>query len=216
MKFSNQVKLYPEYKSLIIHPQFNNNDALRWSIFYNHNDLAMQLIRQHGVDLNYFLGIACEYGHLEMVTYLINQGAIINSRCNYPLRIAAQHGYLELCKYLMSQGADFKAKDNWAVRYASAHGHLDVVEYLINLGADIHAKNEFALYYASLNGHLDVVKCLLECGAKIDVRDLYDRVSRNLMYIQTKKFGYSIAYEQKYTELFELINSKKNEVINYI
>lgn len=95
--------------------------------------------REYGVTP---LWLACKYGHLDLVKFLIKKGVCVNQRNNNgetPLYIA--------CYY----------------------GHLDVVKFLIHKGVDINQANEYGktpLLVASLNGHLDVVKYLSQKGAK--------------------------------------------------
>ncbi|MNY42078.1 Ankyrin repeat protein [compost metagenome] len=80
-------------------------------------------------------------------------------------------GHLEVVKFLLEQGADIHAESNKALRFAAIEGCLDVVKYLVEQGADIHAQNEGALQTAAQRGHIEVVKCLVEQGAPIDVAE---------------------------------------------
>ena len=43
---------------------------------------------------------------------------------------------LEVVKYLVENGADIKARDNYVVRWALYSGHLKVVKYLVKNGAE--------------------------------------------------------------------------------
>ena len=83
----------------------------------------------------------------------------------------AKYGHLEVVKYLVSQGADIHANNERALRRACEEGHLDVVKYLVEQGANIHADNEYALHWASRKGHLEVVKYLVSQGADVHARD---------------------------------------------
>ena len=56
--------------------------------------------------------LAAENGHLEMVKYLVSQGANVNAQNDYADRRAAHYGHLETVKYLVSQGANANAQDN--------------------------------------------------------------------------------------------------------
>ena len=80
-------------------------------------------------------------------------------------------GHLEIVKYLVDNGADVHANDDEALRWAASNGYLEVVEYLVDNGADIHANNDGALMWATLNGRLEVVKYLVENGADIHADD---------------------------------------------
>ena len=48
---------------------------------------------------------ACWNGHLEIVKYLVEQGANIHILDEAPLRDACFYGYFEIVKYLVEQGA---------------------------------------------------------------------------------------------------------------
>ena len=56
---------------------------------------------------------------------------------NYAIRWASENGHLEVVKYLVQNGADVAADDNYAIRWAAKKGHLEVVKYLVQNGAKI-------------------------------------------------------------------------------
>jgi len=103
---------------------------------------------------------ATEYEHLEVVKFLVENGANIHANNDLALCWAAENGYLEIVKYLVENGANIHANNDCALRWAAYKGHLEVVKYLIENGADIHADNDSALYCIAWNGHLEVVKYL--------------------------------------------------------
>jgi len=75
------------------------------------------------------LHLSAEKGHLNIVSYLVNQKADINSMA---------YGY----------GKKYEI-DGTPLHWAANNGHLCVVEYLVNQKADINAKNtsvEFSLF----------------------------------------------------------------------
>lgn len=43
----------------------------------------------------------------------------------------ADHGHLEIVNFLVENGADLSARDNYAVEWASGNGHLEIVKFLI-------------------------------------------------------------------------------------
>ena len=85
------------------------------------------------------------------------------------LSCASRNGHLEMVKYLVENGADFRADDDYVVRWASRFGHLKVVKYLVEKGANFRADDNYAIRWASRNGHLEVVKYLVEMGAPEDM-----------------------------------------------
>ena len=189
-----------------IHDYGNNpkNSDLTWKEFYklvtvtNPNDLlwkgveenilsyvAIGLIRGADIEntrsFNHHdynpLSKASENGHLEVVKYLVEQGADVCARYNYPLINASDNGHLDVVKYLVEQGADVRARDNYALRWAGYNGYLEVVKYLVEHGANVRADNDFALRIASENGHLEVVKFLVKQGVNVRVEDDYALIS---------------------------------------
>jgi len=61
--------------------------------------------------------------------YLGNE---INYNWNY-LCWAAERGHLEVVKYLIENGANIHAADDYALRWAAYNGHLEIVKYLQSL-----------------------------------------------------------------------------------
>ena len=112
---------------------------------------------------------ASKNGHLEIVKYLVEQGADIHTQIdvNDALIKAILNGHLEVVRYLIEHGADIHAQNDSALRWASHNGHLEVVKHLVEHGADVHAEDDHALRLASEHGHLDIVKYLTEHGADV-------------------------------------------------
>jgi len=70
-------------------------------------------------------------------TDITRDGVDIIADDNYAVRWASEYGHLDVVKYLVEHGADITADNNYAVRWASLNGHLEVVKYLVEHGADI-------------------------------------------------------------------------------
>ena len=85
-----------------------------------------------------------------------------------PLQIAARAGHLDILKFLIGEGADINSKDydeNSALHYAALNGHFECVEFLFKYEVRNNEKNykgETPLILASREGHLECVKILLE------------------------------------------------------
>ena len=83
---------------------------------------------------------------------------------NEALTFASQEGHIDIVKYLVENGADIHARDELALREASENGHVEVVKFLLENGADIHGRDylgsDAALREASNNGHVEVVNYL--------------------------------------------------------
>ena len=131
-------------------------------------------------DLKFYIGAdklndifidSAEYGHLEIVKYLVSQGADIHAWNNWALRGSASNGKLKVVKYLASQGANIHVNDDQVLQYSANNGHLEIVKYLVSQGASIHINNDQALRWGAYNGHLKVVKYLVSQGADIHAKD---------------------------------------------
>ena len=90
-------------------------------------------------------------GHLEVVQYLVEEGAFspcfVDDISWTALHLACRHGRLGVVEYLMDQGADRDRRDdreNTPLHIAAMYGHLEVVQCLMSYGADINAKNNDA------------------------------------------------------------------------
>lgn len=62
-----------------------------------------------------------------------------------PLFLAAGEGKLEVVRYLLNEGADVNARESWgstALVEAAYYGHIDVIKELLLRGADINAIGE--------------------------------------------------------------------------
>jgi len=75
-------------------------------------------------------------------------------------------GHLEIVKYLVKNGADVRAKNDEALKWFVKNKNLNVVKYLVENGADVRAKNNEALRCSELNGYLEIVKYLIEQGGR--------------------------------------------------
>jgi ankyrin repeat protein len=99
---------------------------------------------------------ASRNGHLDIVEYLINNGA----ENEFVLCTASERGHLDIVKYLISHNADIHVNNDRAFRYALLYNQLEVVKYLVANGANVNADKDFTLIWASMNSHLDVVEYL--------------------------------------------------------
>ena len=105
--------------------------------------------------------------NLDIIKYLVENGANIHTEKNYLLKAAAENGYLEIVKFLVEKGANIHAGDDYVLKSAAYNGHLEMVKYFVEKGANIHAHNDEALKWAAEKGHLEVVKYL---NSKIDIK----------------------------------------------
>jgi len=69
---------------------------------------------------------------------------------NDALLIASKNGHLDIVKYLIKNGADIHTEDDFALILAKEFGYLNVVEYLIENGANVNANNNQAFNFRYL------------------------------------------------------------------
>ncbi len=139
-----------------------NNVALKLASRNGHLEVVKYIIEQGAdihIDDDEALKLASR-GHLDVVKYLLEQGADIHIDDDFPLIEASAYGYLEVVKYLVSQGANIHAQDDDAMIIAIIRGHLEIVKYLVSQGANIHAQNDAAMGWAKHNGHSDIIDYL--------------------------------------------------------
>ena len=102
------------------------------------------------------LGLAAKSGHLDIVKYLVEQGADLH-------KIAEKHFVLP---HGVNSNIIFNVEKFNVLVWAAWHGHKDIVAYLADQGVDPHYATSFykttALIAATYRGHLPVVKYLLE------------------------------------------------------
>ncbi|KAF4947095.1 hypothetical protein FGADI_10725 [Fusarium gaditjirri] len=131
--------------------------------------------------------VASMFGHLEIVTLLVEKGADVNAngRIMNVLCTAVIGGHTDIIEFLIKKGADVNAFGN-ALSMASRSGRLDIVELLINEGADVNAREAStnALVSASERGHLDIVMRLVEEGA--DVNGNADTIDGTPLHVASK------------------------------
>ena len=128
------------------------------------NLAVVKLFVDAGKDVNgWKLHLAARSGHLEVVQYLVEQGADVGT-----LHGAAHFGHLSIVKFLVAQGANVNAVNNGtALHNAASSGNLAVVRYLVEQGADVNATNDWggtARSLAEKEGHTEVVAYLESVG----------------------------------------------------
>ncbi|XP_044762829.1 uncharacterized protein LOC123319871 [Coccinella septempunctata] len=120
------------------------------------------------------LHIATDYGHKEIVRFLLDQGAdmhLTNDKGSKAIHIAAREGFTDIIDVFLEKGMDLDvrgAANQSMLHYAASTGRLEVVKYLLERGCDINTVNEdgiSALHVATNQGHKEVVEYLLNNGA---------------------------------------------------
>jgi ankyrin repeat protein len=149
---------------LVDNPKLIENfiDILRSWTFTRHKKLleCMFQVIDHidfTIKNNILLNYGCRCGYLEMVKYLIEEGADLHIDDETPLTWAAEEGRLEVVKYLVENGADL---NNEYVLYGAAEaGQFEIVKYLVEKGADLHLHSD-VIIAAERNCHYKVSRYL--------------------------------------------------------
>ncbi len=124
---------------------------------------------------------AARIGHSHIISYLISNGADINSRSGYdtltPLLIAVKQDKRTITRMLLQSGANKNMADDegkTALHYGVELKNADIVNILLDFRVDINAvskKRVTPLHIAADKGYMPIVKALVDAGAKINAVD---------------------------------------------
>ncbi len=180
------------------------------------------------------LHLASGKGHIEIVEFLLNHGADIESEIfdgETPLMLAARyaiHGKYETIKTLLEHGAKVNHKDEdggTALHMAAMHSGKEVMNLLISYGADVNARDEdqtTPLHQAAMLNNIEAAKALVEHGADIFAKrhpseETLRRIpgSRDTMNKTAKEIALAARpgpkYKDKYKELAQYLQTKEEE-----
>ncbi|KAI9359203.1 ankyrin repeat-containing domain protein [Zopfochytrium polystomum] len=110
---------------------------------------------------------------------VINKGL----KSTVPLHLACDRGHLDVVEFLLQCGASIDSRDDEgssSLHYAAANGSTEVISYLVAKGADVNARTPEGwtpLLSACTHGRADSVRRLLQCGARLANPDFGDPVS---------------------------------------
>ena len=155
-------------------------------------------LKRASLEVNEFIGtdnrsrysapihIAAEEGQLEILRFLIENGADVNSQDKYekstPLILAAREGHLACLELLIASGANLHVRErrsNYgdsgrnAFHWAAIRGHQDCLAFLLAQDKSLLNKRaksgRTALHYAAEMGRLDCVRFLIAYRADLSV-----------------------------------------------
>jgi hypothetical protein len=105
-----------------------------------------------------------------------------------PLHFAAENGNLELINFLLQDGADPNCRDLYGrtpLQHAASEGQLKAVFSLLVGGANSDARDingETALHLAASRGSQDIVRCLLKDGADASITTSSGKTAKQLTH----------------------------------
>ncbi|WP_257266593.1 ankyrin repeat domain-containing protein [Endozoicomonas sp. ONNA2] len=142
---------------------------------------AIKAMLEQGADINLQgesetpIATAAGHGHLGLVRFLHQAGAMTDGRVPSPIMEAARNGHVDVVSYLVGEAGvsvDTSVNGSTLIANAIQRGQIDVVEYLIEHGVDVNGPEDSyshrPLRVAAESGHLDIVSLLVEKGADID------------------------------------------------
>lgn len=141
---------------------------------------------------DYALFKSIKENQIEIVKFLIEKGADINSRDISAFNWACINGYFEIAKLLIEKGVDIHRREDEVFRFSCECGQVNIAKLLIDNGANIHSQNDYALFYSCENDHIETVKFLIKNGANVhslndrELKALYENGSVKMIKILIK------------------------------
>lgn len=133
---------------------------------------------QHGTPLL----VACDYGHIELVKFLLSKKCAIdaiNDFGNSALHISCEREFFDIIKLLLSAKIEVDMKNESGqtpLHIASNRGNLEIAKLLISHNAQVDIFDicsNTPLHFASRGNHLEIVKLLLANKAVINFIDMH-------------------------------------------
>lgn len=123
---------------------------------------ALNVNSQDGIEA---LATAAYWGHNDVVTVFLRNGADPTANDSQSLVAALQGGQMTIAERLMGYGAQASAQNNRGLMIAAETGNSYMAQSLILFGADATADNSAALKQAQANGFENVATVLKAAGA---------------------------------------------------
>ncbi|KAI8794894.1 caskin-2, partial [Biomphalaria glabrata] len=143
------------------------------------------------------LHLACQHGHMEVATLLLNQHAdptICNKELKTSLDLACEFGRTRIVELLLRSNLCQKLLEDsptdtldnsrtTCLHLASRGGHLDIIKLLLQAGMNINRSTlkGTCLHEAALACRTDTVKLLLDCGVDVNKPDSYDQTALDIV-----------------------------------
>ncbi len=125
-----------------------------------------------------------------------------------PLLIAAQHDRLEMVRFLLKQGADREASDlngHHALALAAGNGSTETLVHLLDVGMDVDMETDDGrtpLFVASCVGEMESARVLLEHGANLEAKTWngYSSLSGAAFYGQSEMVSFLLDHGESKQE----------------
>lgn len=140
---------------------------------------------------------ACRGVHLDIVKYLVENGADVNAEDNnkvVPLHSLGVRNSTAAIESLLAKGADINVKDyssHTALHHAAMNDAADAADLLIKKGADIDSRDDYQrtplILCARERGGPKTTRVFLEAGADVNARDKFNDTALNLASWKGKK-----------------------------
>jgi len=140
------------------------NEGFMDSVKHKTSDEIRNILKD--VNIDGWLNYGCRHNLLWLVKESIEKGADIYK--SQPIQLSCEYGHLDIVKFLLENGLDIHHNSESPLRHAITGEQLEVVEYLIDNGSDIHFNNEYPFILAWNIMSLDICQLLLDSGTDIE------------------------------------------------
>lgn len=173
-------------------------------------DLRVFKHYMHYSNNDYILTTAIEYGNLNIVKYLVENGIEVY---DIDFNTAAYEGHLDIVKYLFNENTD----TTYTISEAIFGKHsIDVIKFLVENGVNI---SHLDIIYSIDNGYYDIADYLLQHSIKT-VRNSVIINAAKLCKLNVIKYILDSRYKVSYSAITDAIyaakNAKNKDVLNYL
>ena len=152
------------------------------------------------------LHAAIEQNRLDIVIYLLKNGANVNSkdaRGGEPIHIAAMQNRIDAIKFLIRKGANVNARNDYAdtpLHYAAFNNSTGAIRLLLDRKAKVNQKNRSGatpLHVAAVYAHPLSARLLISRNADKNARTMDNETPLHLVAL-AKGDGVILEFEKKY------------------
>ncbi|KAF4636128.1 hypothetical protein G7Y89_g1958 [Cudoniella acicularis] len=127
--------------------------------------------------LSISMDFACSYGHADIVTYLLENGAVMGNAAMSAVWNEDTDGVIRVIEVLLKYGLDL-AKFPAIIHNVIARSDQTLLRYLLSKGADPNGLDEFETFPLDICGDNTSIGLLIDAGANVNAANLYqDAVS---------------------------------------